>query len=323
MEASFPGIARRSAETPTFADLAAPAKIILPEIEWRKRPVRKGASPDAGHRVTLSRWTVTNPVKPLELEANYPDDSHLITFPLVPSSLELFFAGKQVISGNIQMDAVLITGSGEPSRTVFTKTFDCVRIYLSQSFLAECYTEIYGHPPSGPIELFDPQFMADPIVFQLARLLAQVDDDGGPAGPTFVDGVSIALACRLFTLNSMRGRAPLSNGSTPLPKWRLKRVVDYIEANLTRPIYLAELGNVAGLTRMHFAAQFRAATGCSPCKYILTRKVAYSQQLLLDPQLSIASVAAMMGFSSQAHFTVVFKRVVGKTPVCWRQSSLR
>jgi AraC-like DNA-binding protein len=46
--------------------------------------------------------------------------------------------------------------------------------------------------------------------------------------------------------------------------------------------------------------------------------VAYSQRLLLDPQLSIANVAAMMGFSSQAHFTVVFKRVVGKTPVRWR-----
>jgi AraC-like DNA-binding protein len=101
----------------------------------------------------------------------------------------------------------------------------------------------------------------------------------------------------------------------------LKRAFDYIEANLTRPIYLAELGNVVGLTRMHFAAQFRAATGCSPYNYILRRKVAYSQQFLLDPQLSIADVAAMMGFSSQAHFTVVFKKVIGKTPVRWRQSA--
>jgi AraC family transcriptional regulator len=84
---------------------------------------------------------------------------------------------------------------------------------------------------------------------------------------------------------------------------------------------LAELGNVVGLTRMHFAAQFRAATGCSPYNYILRRKVAHSQRLLLDRQLSIANVAAMMGFSSQAHFTVVFKKVIGTTPVRWRQSS--
>jgi AraC family transcriptional regulator len=319
--ASFPAMAHRSAETPTLAERIPPAKIILPEIEWRKRPVGSDARPDVGHRVTLARWTVTKPAKPLEMSANYPDDSHLITFPLVPSSVEFFFAGKQVANGKIPMDTVLITGPGEPSRTIFTKTFDCVRIYLSQSFLAECFTEIYGHAPPGPIELFDPHFMADPIVFQLASLLTQVDDDGGPSGPTFVDGVSIALASRLFTLNSMRGGALVSNRCTPLPKWRLKRAVDYIEANLTRPIYLAELSNIVGLTRMHFAAQFRAATGCSPHNYILRRKVAYSQQLLLDPQLPIADVAAMMGFSSQAHFTVAFKRVVGKTPVRWRRSS--
>jgi AraC family transcriptional regulator len=287
---------------------------------WRKRPIREGVPPDAGHRVTLARWTVAKPVKPLELEANYSDDAHLITFPLVPSSVEFFFAGKLVANGKIQMDMVLITGLGEPSRTIFAKTFDCVRIYLSQSFLAECFTEIHGRPPSSPIELFGPHFMADPVVHQLSGLLAQVDGDGGPAGPTFVDGVSIALASRLFTLSSMRGQALASNKSTPLPKWRLKRAIDYIEANLTKPIYLAELSNAVGLTRMHFAAQFRAATGYSPYSYILRRKVEHSQRLLLDPQMSTADVAALMGFSSQAHFTVVFKRIVGESPIRWRHS---
>ena len=74
---SFPPTARRSAEAPTLAERSATAKIILPEIEWRKRPVRKYVPPDAGHHVTLARWTVMKPAKPLEMEANYPDDSHL------------------------------------------------------------------------------------------------------------------------------------------------------------------------------------------------------------------------------------------------------
>jgi len=47
-------MARTSAEASIFADVAARAKLILPEIEWRKRPVSKDARPDAGHRVTLS-----------------------------------------------------------------------------------------------------------------------------------------------------------------------------------------------------------------------------------------------------------------------------
>jgi AraC family transcriptional regulator len=319
--ASFPAMAHRNIEIPPFGEFSARPKIILPEIEWRKRPVRENASPDEGHRVTLSRWTVKKPVKPLEMYANRPDDSHLITFPLVPSSVEFFFGGRQIASGKIRMDTVLITGPGEPSRTIFTETFDCVRVYLSQSFLSNCFEEIYGHSPTGPIELFDPHFMADPVAFQLIDLLARVDDDGGPGGPTFVDGISIALASRLFALHSMRGSSLVSNKATPLAKWRLKRVTDYIEANLTRPIYLAELSNVAGLTRMHFAAEFRSATGCSPSNYILRRKVARSQELLLNPQISIVDIAALVGFSTQAHFTVVFKRIVGRTPFRWRQSA--
>jgi AraC family transcriptional regulator len=141
LETSFSAKPRRPAEKSIFVDSA---KIILPEKVWRKRPVGNVASPDAGHRITLARWTV-KPVKPLEMEADYGDDSHVITFPLLPSSVEFFFAGKQIASGKIQMDIVLITGPGEPSRTIFTKAFDCVRIYLSQSFLAECFAEIHGH----------------------------------------------------------------------------------------------------------------------------------------------------------------------------------
>jgi hypothetical protein len=80
----FP-MARMSAEAPALAERTPTAKLILPAIEWRKRPVKKDASPDAGHRVTPARWTVMKPSKPLEMEANYPDDSHLITFPLVAS----------------------------------------------------------------------------------------------------------------------------------------------------------------------------------------------------------------------------------------------
>lgn len=128
--ASFPAMAHKNVEIEAFRGFSARPKIILPEIEWRKRPVR-GDLPDEGHSVTRSRWTVKKPVKPLEMCANHSDDSHLITFPLVPSSVEFFVAGRQIASGTIRMDTVLITGPGEPSRTIFTETFDCVRVYLS------------------------------------------------------------------------------------------------------------------------------------------------------------------------------------------------
>src|ERR1700759_4037077 len=41
-----------------------------------------------------------------------------------------------------------------------------------------------------------------------------------------------------------------------LQKWRLKRVVEYVENHLSERIGLSDLAAVAGLSRMHFARQF-------------------------------------------------------------------
>ncbi|MDE1996994.1 MAG: helix-turn-helix transcriptional regulator, partial [Rhizobiaceae bacterium] len=96
---------------------------------------------------------------------------------------------------------------------------------------------------------------------------------------------------------------------------------DYVEAHLKKPIYLAELANAAGLSRMHFAAQFRAATGLTPHAYILKRRVEDSQRMLLRGDRSIVDVSLEMGFSSQAHFSSAFKKIVGISPGQWRDRS--
>jgi AraC-like DNA-binding protein len=69
-----------------------------------------------------------------------------------------------------------------------------------------------------------------------------------------------------------------------------------------------------GLTRMHFAAKFRRATGLRPHEYLLRRRIEHAHQLLLSSEHNVFDVALSRGFRSQAHFTTVFKRFVGETP---------
>ena len=71
---------------------------------------------------------------------------------------------------------------------------------------------------------------------------------------------------------------------------------------------------------MHFAAQFRAATGVRPHEYLVRRRIAKAQTMLATTEMPIAELALAVGFGSQAHFTVVFKRFSGLTPLRWRQS---
>jgi AraC family transcriptional regulator len=105
----------------------------------------------------------------------------------------------------------------------------------------------------------------------------------------------------------------------PLQKWRLLRVVDFVEANLAERITLARMAAAAGLTAMHFAAQFRVAAGVRPHEYVLRRRVDKACKLLRDTTLPIVEVALAVGFQSQAHFTTVFKRFAGEPPYRWRR----
>jgi AraC-like DNA-binding protein len=103
-----------------------------------------------------------------------------------------------------------------------------------------------------------------------------------------------------------------------LPYWRLRRVTEYVDRSLDERISLATLAQAAGLSRMHFAALFRAATGMRPHDYVMQRRIQRAKELLAGTQTPIVDVALSVGFQTQAHFTTVFKRVVGFTPYRWR-----
>ena len=89
-----------------------------------------------------------------------------------------------------------------------------------------------------------------------------------------------------------------------------------------RKITLNDLAAVAGLSRMHFAAQFRAAVGMRPHQYLLKRRIERAEELLKQAEVSLVDIALTVGFQTQAHFTTVFKRFAGDTPYQWRSAFL-
>ena len=115
--------------------------------------------------------------------------------------------------------------------------------------------------------------------------------------------------------------APQRLASGGLTKWRLRRVLTYIDQHICEPIKLASLAEVAGLSKMYFAAQFRAATGCRPHECILRKRIERAQQMLLDTAEPLVSIALAVGFQSHPHFSTVFKRFSGLSPYQWRAAN--
>lgn len=136
-----------------------------------------------------------------------------------------------------------------------------------------------------------------------------------------------AIAARLAGLRPetrnavLGGEAGDRRSIRPLQKWRLKRVIEYVDTNLSGKVSLLDLAAVAGLSRMHFASQFRVATGLRPHEFLLRRRIRRSEELLRRSPMAIVEIALAVGFQTQAHFTTVFKRFVGCTPREWRTAN--
>ena len=150
----------------------------------------------------------------------------------------------------------------------------------------------------------------------------------GPQAGLFVDHALMTLALRLAQLGRGQGWrlgpgeeavGALLHAPTPrLEDRRLARVVDHVEAHLDAPLTVAGLAAVACLSPFHFGRAFRAATGQTPHRYVMGRRVERAKAMLRGTRLDLASIALDCGFASHGHMSEVFRARVGAPPGAWR-----
>jgi AraC-like DNA-binding protein len=165
----------------------------------------------------------------------------------------------------------------------------------------------------GPVRLRE-----DSVLSKFIQLLLPPDEAGRVLRGYYTDALHSTLLDRLAELRNADGPCD-GRRLSPLPKWRLKRVCEFVDANIEERISLGALAQVAGVSRMYFAAQFREATGLRPHDYVIRRRINLAKALLAVPDRSIVDASLSVGFQTQAHFTTVFKRIEGITPHRWRE----
>jgi AraC family transcriptional regulator len=105
-----------------------------------------------------------------------------------------------------------------------------------------------------------------------------------------------------------------------LPARGVALVIDYVEANLDRDLRLNALAKVSAMSTYHFARRFKATVGISPHVYVVVRRVRRAQHMVRHTRSPLAEIAARCGFSSQAHFTTAFQRILGVSPGEYRRA---
>jgi AraC-like DNA-binding protein len=231
-----------------------------------------------------------------------------------PTHLKLARGSRTLFEGMMPAGTIHVSGPSQGLVAEFHAPCDFLHLYPTNEYIRRRHDAT--DPSDFACDLND-LMMRDPVAERLARSLIEEDefDDDRYAhsvGQTIV--MRLLIQCR-----SRRGLC--GTKVSPLAKWRLKRVQDHLDRHAHELVRLADLAAAAGLSRMHFAAQFRAATGYRPHEYLLLRRIERAKELLSNDDMPIVQVALSVGFQGQAHFSTVFRRIAGETPARWRRAA--
>lgn len=104
-----------------------------------------------------------------------------------------------------------------------------------------------------------------------------------------------------------------------LTQAQMNKLTSRVDARSDCRLTVAEMAATVGLSESWFSHVFKQTTGKTPLQWQLEKRITLAQRLLLDSDLSVAGVAAQLGFSDQAHLTKAFRHVAGETPAIWRR----
>ncbi|WP_273766832.1 AraC family transcriptional regulator [Aeromonas hydrophila] len=160
---------------------------------------------------------------------------------------------------------------------------------------------------------FDMTASRDPLLYQgLCRLHRQLWQEQDP--------LAREVACHQFSRQLLARLTPASWDDRP-PQ-HLQRAAELMQDDCSRPLTLAQLSAVAGLTPSHFVRSFSRHYGMTPHAYLLDQRIRHARTLLRRGE-PLAEVALASGFADQAHFQRQFKRRVAATPGHYRTQLIR
>ncbi|MFM0076024.1 AraC family transcriptional regulator [Paraburkholderia sediminicola] len=203
-------------------------------------------------------------------------------------------------------------------RSISDEPLSTVHLHLERS-LIDSVADQMGLGGSRELSLGDAMQFHDPLIAEILGALHRAAGD--PADSRlYVDALAHALAAHLLQHYS-RGRhaeAGLAPHPERLVPRRIRRVTDYIRANLAADLAISELAAQAGLSSFHFARVFRRETGETPHQFVTRLRLEEAARLLRATDQPVLQISLAVGFENASHFSVQFKRGYGVTPLAYR-----
>lgn len=101
----------------------------------------------------------------------------------------------------------------------------------------------------------------------------------------------------------------------------VNEIAKYIRTHISEPIKTSDIARHFGKSRGRITTEFKKQTNMNLSDFIKLKKIQEAQELLYETNKSLVMISDYLGFSSQSHFTRVFREVTGITPQKYREQN--
>lgn len=215
----------------------------------------------------------------------------------------------------VKSGAYSIVPAGAAFRWETAGPIDFMHVYFDPKSVDGVVERVFDRDPAG-VRLEDSLGGDDPLIRSLGDNLLDELAEVEPQ-QAYLDDLLRLLLCRALRLHS-NARQSQALAKHSLAPYRLRRALDFIEANLAETIGVGDIADASGVSRFHFSRAFHRATGKAPYAYLLDRRIAAAKMLLMHSDLALIEVGARCGFSSASQFSRMFKSETATTPSAFR-----
>ena len=99
----------------------------------------------------------------------------------------------------------------------------------------------------------------------------------------------------------------------------VRNVANYVQHHLSEPITTDRIAEHLFLSRQHLSRRFTREAGIPLAAFVRSEKIEEGKRLLRYSDRPVSVIAAYLGFSSQGHFSRVFREATGMTPGEYRE----
>jgi AraC family transcriptional regulator len=239
-------------------------------------------------------------------------DAFAITLSLTPTRRRTTVNGAVIFEGWAPAGAMRVQRPGDNICTEMFTPFDQVSFYIPTATFSSILRD-QGLSQGDLLDIAAPLWSIDAVIDANFRSAISALESRSKASFYYLNSMAHLIATHVLHQYGADAHGATAWDKAGAPA--LKRVFQFIDANIDKPLSLADMAVASGLSIDRFRRDFKATTQMSPHQYVIRRRVERARTLLTSSRNpKLADIALACGFADQSHLSTTFRRVLGVSP---------